>query len=65
MTKPVNSNKLSPTDTPTKKPVDNGGKSTVRKSDEKYRADNPQGGDIAKKHESEEQPVHSADTLKS
>ena len=62
MTKSANSNsKLSWTDTPTKKPVDNGGKSKIRKSDEKYHADRPHGGDIATKHEREEQPVHSAD----
>jgi hypothetical protein len=60
MTKPANSkNKPSPADTPTNRPNDNGGKSKVRSEDKKYRAVNPHGGDIAKKHEREEQPVES------
>jgi hypothetical protein len=60
MTKPANSkNKPSPADTPTHRPNDNGGKSKVRSEDKKYRAVNPHGGDIAKKHEREEQPVES------
>ncbi len=58
MTKPANStDKPSPTDTPTERPHDNGHKSVVKKSDKEYRADQPHGGDIAKKHEKEEQPV--------
>ncbi|MDB5010374.1 MAG: hypothetical protein JWR67_640 [Mucilaginibacter sp.] len=58
MTKPANSkDKPSPADTPTKRPDDNGGKSKLRSSDKEYNADNPHGGDIAKKHENEEQPV--------
>jgi hypothetical protein len=58
MTKPANSkDKPSPADTPTKRPDDNGGKSKVRSADEKYTADKPHGGDIANKHENEEQPV--------
>ena len=58
MTKPANSkDKPSPTDTPTHKPTDNGGESKVRKADKEYTADEPHGGDIAKKHENEEQPV--------
>jgi len=62
MTKPANSkDKPSPADTPTRRPADNGGKSKVRKADKTYHADKPHGGDIAKKHENEEQPVHSAD----
>jgi hypothetical protein len=56
MTKPVNTiDKLSSTH----KPVDKGGKSKVRKEDKVYHADKPHGGDIAKKHEREEQPVES------
>ncbi|WP_259068263.1 hypothetical protein HDF24_08635 [Mucilaginibacter sp. X4EP1] len=56
MTKPVNAiDKPSPT----KKAVDNGGKAKVKKVDREYNADQPHGGDIAKKHEREEQPVHS------
>jgi len=30
----------------------------VKKSDKEYRSDQPHGGDIAKKHEKEEQPVN-------
>ena len=59
MTKPANSpDKPSPTDTPTKRSPDNGGNSKVRKSDRDYDAHEPHGGQIAKKHEEEEQPVH-------
>jgi hypothetical protein len=58
MTKPANStDKPSPTDTPTERPHDNGHKSVVKKSDKQYTADQPHGGDIAKRHEREEQPV--------
>jgi hypothetical protein len=63
MTKPANSsNKPSPADTPTHRPHDNGGKSKVSKEDKIYHGDKPHGGEIAKKHEQEEQPVHSADS---
>jgi hypothetical protein len=59
MTKPANStDKASGADTPTNKPVDNGGKSKVHSGDKEYTADKPHGGDIAKKHEREEQPVN-------
>ncbi len=59
MTKPANSkDKPSPADTPTDRPADNGHKSKVRKEDKTYNADEPHGGDIAKKHEKEEQPVN-------
>jgi len=62
MAKPANStDKPSPADTPTYRPHDNGGKSKVGRSDREYNADQPHGGNIAKKHENEEQPVHSAD----
>ena len=65
MTKPANStNKPSPADTPTHRPHDNGGKSKVRQVDKEYHADKPHGGDIAKKHEKEEQPVHPGDRRK-
>ena len=58
MTKPANSpNKPSPSDSPTKPSHDNGGKSKVRQEDKQYHADKPHGGNIAKKHEKEEQPV--------
>jgi hypothetical protein len=60
MTKDANStDKPSPADTPTKRPHDNGGKSKVKKADKEYHEDKPHGGEIAKKHEKEEQPVHS------
>ena len=59
MTKPANTtDKPSPSDTPTDRPHDNGHKSVVKKEDKKYTADQPHGGDIAKKHEKEEQPVN-------
>jgi hypothetical protein len=62
MTKPANStNKPSPADTPTHRPHDNGGKAKKRDEDKTYQANNPHGGDIAERHEDEEQPVHSAD----
>lgn len=63
MTKPANSkNRPSPTDTPTKPAEDNGGKSKIDKSDQQYHANEPHGGDIAKKHEQEEQPVNPGST---
>ena len=59
MTKPANSpNKPSYSDTPTKRPNDNGGKSKVRKEDQQYHADKPHGANIAQRHEKEEQPVY-------
>jgi len=59
MTKPANStDKPSPSDSPTERQHDNGHKSVVEKSDKEYRSDQPHGGDIAKKHEKEEQPVN-------
>ena len=59
MIKPANSrHKLSPSDTPSHRPHDEGNKAKRRKGDEQYHADKPHGGDIAKKHEKEEQPVH-------
>jgi hypothetical protein len=51
--------KPSPADTPTKRPHDGGHKSVVKEEDKIYHADEPHKGDIAKKHENEEQPVHS------
>ena len=58
MTKPANSpNKPSPSDTPTHRPHDEGNKAKRHQSDTRYHADKPHGGDIAKKHEKEEQPV--------
>ncbi len=56
-----NPDKPSPADTPSHRPNDNGHKSVVKKQDKQYHAKEPHKGDIAKKHENEEQPVHSAD----
>lgn len=57
MTTPANSkNKPSPSDTPTHRPNDNGGKSVVG-YDKDYTAHKLQKLDIAEKHEREEQPV--------
>jgi len=62
MTKPANSkDKPSPADTPTHRPHDNGGNAKQYSEDKTYSANKPHGGDIAKRHENEEQPVHSAD----
>ncbi|RCH54955.1 hypothetical protein DJ568_10805 [Mucilaginibacter hurinus] len=58
MTKPANStDKPSPSDTPTKRPDDDGGESKVRKEDKQYHADEPHDENVAKKREREEQPV--------
>lgn len=63
MTKPANStDKASPADTPTDRPNDNGHKSKVRPEDKIYSEDEPHGGDIANKHEKEEQPVNPVKT---
>lgn len=59
MTKPANSpDKPSPSDTPTHRPHDNGGKAHVEHQDRQYHADNPANENIAKKRETEEQPVN-------
>ena len=58
MTKPANStDKASPSDTPTDRPNDNGNETVVHNKDKQYNADEPHGGDVAKKRENEEQPV--------
>jgi len=60
MTKAVIPNKKSTSiDKPRRNPHDAGGKSKIKKADLEYHANQPHGGDIAKKHEQEEQPVHS------
>jgi hypothetical protein len=57
MTKPANStDKPSPSDTPTHRPNDNGGKA-VKGSDDNYTNRKMERNDINKRHESEEQPV--------
>jgi hypothetical protein len=59
MTKPANStDKPSPSDTPTERPADNGHKSVQHSSDKQYTEDEPHGGNIAKTHEKDEQPVN-------
>ncbi len=50
-------NKPSPADTPSRQSEDKGGKARVRKADKQYHRDQPHGGDIAKRHEKEEQPL--------
>lgn len=63
MTKPANSkDKASPSDTPTHRPNDNGNKTVVHREDRQYNADEPHGGNIAKKRENEEQPVNPVKT---
>jgi hypothetical protein len=58
MTTPANQpDKPSPSDTPTRRPNDEGHKSVVKDSDKQYHADEPQQENIAKRHENEEQPV--------
>ncbi len=59
MTKPANSkDKASPSDTPTHRPQDNGNETVQHSEDKDYNAEEPRGGDVAKKHEKEEQPVN-------
>lgn len=48
----------SPADTPSSKPVDQGGKSKIKPEDKKYRKTNNDFGNIAGKKENEEQPVN-------
>ena len=50
--------KPSPSDTPSKRPNDNGHKSIVKKEDKEYHADEPKKENIAKRRENEEQPVN-------
>ena len=58
MTKPANAHdKPSPADTPTKSSVDEGHKAKLKKSDKEYQEKAPHKGDIAQKHEKEEQPL--------
>lgn len=59
MTTPANShNKPSPSDTPTERPKDNGGEAVKRREDEEYHADDANFGNVAKKHEQDEEPVN-------
>ncbi|HEK21576.1 hypothetical protein [Mucilaginibacter sp. 44-25] len=58
MTTPANNHhKPSPSDTPTKRPNDEGHESIVRKEDEQYNADEPQQENVADYTENREQPV--------
>jgi hypothetical protein len=59
MTTPANDHdKPSPSDTPTKRPTDEGHESVVKKEDKQYNADEPQQENVAKRYEKEEQPVN-------
>jgi hypothetical protein len=59
MTEPANSsNKPSPSDTPTERPDDNGNKVIKRHEDEEYHGDDADFGNVAKKHEQDEEPVN-------
>ncbi|WP_158827224.1 hypothetical protein [Mucilaginibacter lacusdianchii] len=63
MTNPANSHdKPSPSDTPSDRPDDNGGKAVIRKPDLEYKADEPDFGNIAKQHEQDEEPVNPVKT---
>ena len=60
MTTPANSkDKPSPSDTPTHRPEDNGGKAVLRPEDKTYSGDKPPQENVDKKREKDEQPVHS------
>lgn len=59
MTKPANdSNKPSPSDTPTDRPADNGHKSVVKKEDKEYHKDNANFGNVDKQRRNDEEPVN-------
>lgn len=59
MTKPANRHdKPNPSDTPTKRPNDEGDKAVKEKSDTEYHEDEPKYGNIAKQHQNDEQPVN-------
>ncbi len=50
--------KPSPSDTPTDRPNDNGGKAVVRPEDKDYKGEQADFGDVAQQHETEEEPVN-------
>jgi len=59
MTDPANDpDKASPSDTPTERPDDNGGKSVVKSTDKKYKEEDADFGDVAKDREEREEPVN-------
>ena len=59
MTDPANSSdKPSPSDTPTDRPEDNGGKSVVKLKDREYHEKDADFGNIANGRENEEEPVN-------
>lgn len=59
MTASANSHqKPNPSDTPTERPDDNGGKSLVRPEDKEYQDKQADFGDVAKQRETEEEPVN-------
>ncbi|TWR26494.1 hypothetical protein FPZ43_15150 [Mucilaginibacter pallidiroseus] len=59
MTKPANDqDKPSPSDTPTERPADDGHKAVIEKEDRQYNADEPEQENIAKRTETQEQPIN-------
>lgn len=59
MTKPANDpHKPSPSDTPTDRPDDNGGKAVKKESDKQYHADSVDYGNVDKQHREDEEPVN-------
>ncbi|QQL48324.1 hypothetical protein [Mucilaginibacter ginkgonis] len=59
MTKPANnSNKPSPSDTPTDRPNDKGHKSVLKERDKKYDGDDANFGNVNKQYREDGEPVH-------
>lgn len=59
MPQPANEHdKPSPSDTPTDRPDDNGGKAVKKPEDEDYDKDNANFGNVAKTRENSEEPVN-------
>ncbi|MVN90759.1 hypothetical protein [Mucilaginibacter aquatilis] len=59
MHQPANEHdKPSPSDTPTDRPNDNGGKAVKKSEDEDYDKDNANFGNVAKTRENSEEPVN-------
>ncbi len=58
MSTPANQHsKPSPSDTPTDRPDDNGGKAVEKREDQQYHQDNANFGNVAKQREEDEEPV--------
>jgi hypothetical protein len=59
MTNPANEhNKPSPSDTPSDRPDDNGGKAIIRPEDKEYHDEQADFGNVAQQHENDEEPVN-------